>query len=260
MITCGVDIGARSIEVVLYDGAQIMEFLIADTGTTPADTAASTLEKVLETAGIERGEISTIVATGYGRNYFEPADRSVSEIICHAKGASYYFPTAGTVIDIGGQDSKLIELGEGGRPVDFVMNDRCAAGTGKFLEFLANVFQIPVEAFGAYALSGNPGVEVSSMCTVFAETEATSLMAKGRDPRDIALGLHASVVRRTANMLRRVGVVGGEAPVVFSGGVAHNPCIVHLLGQALGQPLLVADDPDMTGALGAALWGEGRRE
>jgi len=252
----GIDVGSRSIELVVVSNGEIIH----------AERTATTFDPVAQCRRLfAAAPACPVAATGYGRELvakhgFDREVTTITEIKAHALGAAHRFPEARGVLDIGGQDTKAIALMPGGRVAKFEMNDRCAAGTGKFLEFLANVFQIPVEAFGAYALSGNPGVEVSSMCTVFAETEATSLMAKGRDPRDIALGLHASVVRRTANMLRRVGVVGGEAPVVFSGGVAHNPCIVHLLGQALGQPLLVADDPDMTGALGAALWGEGRRE
>ncbi len=252
----GIDVGSRSIELVV----------VADGEVIHAARTATTFDPVAQCRRLfTAAPACPVAATGYGRELvakhgFDREVTTITEIKAHALGAAHRFPEARGVLDIGGQDTKAIALSPGGRVAKFEMNDRCAAGTGKFLEFLANVFQIPVEDFGAYALSGNPGVEVSSMCTVFAETEATSLMAKGRDPRDIALGLHASVVRRTANMLRRVGVTGGDAPVVFSGGVAHNPCIVHLLGQALGQPLLVADDPDMTGALGAALWGEGRRE
>ncbi|QLA18685.1 acyl-CoA dehydratase activase [Desulfolutivibrio sulfoxidireducens] len=250
----GIDIGSRSIELVVVENSRVVHAARAATTFDPV----SQCHKLFDAA-----PACPVVATGYGRelaaaNGFGREITSITEIKAHALGAAHRFPQAGGVLDIGGQDTKAIALLPGGKVAKFEMNDRCAAGTGKFLEFLANVFQIPVEEFGAYALSGTPGIEVSSMCTVFAETEATSLMAKGRDPKDIALGLHASVVRRTANMLRRVGVADGITPVVFSGGVAHNPCIVHLLGQALGQPLLVAHDPDMTGALGAALWGERR--
>jgi predicted CoA-substrate-specific enzyme activase len=137
------------------------------------------------------------------------------------------------------------------------MNDRCAAGTGKFLEYTAQIFQIPVQEFGRYALDGDSPPVINSMCTVFAETEATSLMAQGVSPENIALGLHLSIARRTVNMLRRVGLT---PPLIFVGGVAHNPCMRRLLaeqtGTVEGETLLIPDEPDMTGALGAALWGE----
>ena len=132
------------------------------------------------------------------------------------------------------------------------MNDRCAAGTGKFLEFMATALQIPLESFGDYALRSDRRIQISSMCTVFAESEATSLMARGERPENIAMGLHMAIAQRTAAMLRRVGVT---APLVFAGGVAHNPCVVRLLEEELGQPIIVPENPDMVGALGAALYG-----
>lgn len=189
---------------------------------------------------------------------------TITEIKAHALGAYHLFPQARTVLDIGGQDTKAISLAPNGKVMRFEMNDRCAAGTGKFLEYTATVFQMDVAAFGAYALLGSDAPLINSMCTVFAETEATSLMAQGVRPENIALGLHQSIVRRTVNMLRRVGL---EAPVVFAGGVANNPCIRKLLqyelfgpgaGGAFGGPdmaLLIPEEPDMCGALGAALWG-----
>ena len=150
------------------------------------------------------------------------------------------------ITDIGGQDTKAIAL-LGGKVSKFEMNDRCAAGTGKFLEHLATVFQIPLEAFGTYALAGTTRLEINSMCTVFAETEAISLMARGKNPRDIALGLHASIIRRTLAMLSRIGL---KEPLLFAGGVANNPCVVHLLTEALGTPPLIPEQPEMVGAHG----------
>lgn len=217
-----------------------------------------------------------IVATGYGRalvaDALQPGPDTtalpgeyaaaaipvecITEIRAHALGACHHFPQARTVLDIGGQDTKAISLAPGGKVMRFEMNDRCAAGTGKFLEYTATVFQMDVAAFGAYALLGRNAPVINSMCTVFAETEATSLMAQGVPPESIALGLHQSIVRRTVNMLRRVGL---EFPVVFAGGVANNPCIRQLLLKELDAPadmLLIPDEPDMGGALGAALWAQ----
>jgi len=250
MITCGVDIGARSIEVVLYDGAQILETLVADTGTTPTTTAEAALGKVLETAGMARADVASIAATGYGRNYFEPADRSVSEILCHARGANYYFPGAGTVIDIGGQDSKLIELGEGGRPLDFVMNDRCAAGTGRFIELTGMVLGVPVGDMNRLVSPGDGKVEISSMCAVFAESEIVGLLQRGCSVQTILNGVFSAVARRTTSMAGRAKV---KPDIVFTGGVARIDGVRAALEAELGSPVQVPPNPRITGALGAAI-------
>jgi (R)-2-hydroxyacyl-CoA dehydratese activating ATPase len=168
-------------------------------------------------------------------------------------GSRYLFPEARTVLDIGGQDTKVILLGENGKVAKFEMNDRCAAGTGKFLEFMATTLQIPLESFGDFALQGNKRIQISSMCTVFAESEATSLMARGERPENIAMGLHLAIVQRTLSMLGRVGK---EAPLVFAGGVAHNPCVRTLLEEELKFIPHVPKNPDMVGAIGAALYGK----
>ena len=156
------------------------------------------------------------------------------------------------MLDIGGQDTKAISLSEAGKVVKFEMNDRCAAGTGKFLEFMATALQVPVEDFGGFALRADKRIQINSLCTVFAESEATSLMARGEKPANIALGLHLAIVQRTLAMLRRVGAV---EPALFAGGVAHNPCVRALLEEYLGMPVIVPDQPDLVGALGAALHG-----
>ena len=252
----GIDIGSRSIELVVLSEGAVAWRAAAPTTFNPLERCARLLG---ETPDALRPR--ALVATGYGRGLVERLDVSVpletiTEIKAHAMGVGNVCPEARTVLDIGGQDTKAIALLPGGKVGRFEMNDRCAAGTGKFLEHTATVFQIPVEEFGAYALRGEDPPAINSMCTVFAETEATSLMARGRRPEDIALGLHAAIVRRTASMLGRVG---WSAPVAFVGGVARNPCIVALLARELGlEPgtgLLVPDMPEMTGALGAALWG-----
>ncbi len=245
----GIDVGSRSMELVVLDGGEVVLTRRLPTTFDPRRQLARLLEGV---------RVRHVVATGYGRQLAAHAVgedpgisvQTVTEIKAHARGAVHVFPQARAVLDIGGQDTKAISLAPNGQVLKFEMNDRCAAGTGKFLEHLANVFQIPVEDFGAYALRGEKSLTINSMCTVFAETEATSLMAGGEQPESIALGLHASVVARTANMLRRVG---GEYPVVFAGGVAHNPCMVELMSRALGASPLIPEEPDLNGALGAAL-------
>ncbi|XPV77093.1 MAG: acyl-CoA dehydratase activase [Desulfovibrio sp.] len=245
----GIDIGSRSMELVVIDGGKVVLTRQLPTTFNPLLQCKNILKDV---------EIDTIVATGYGRDLVSKCTElpvtTITEIKAHALGAVKGFPESRTVLDIGGQDTKAISLTAKGRVDSFEMNDRCAAGTGKFLEYTAAVFQIPIEKFGPYALEGNEPPLINSMCTVFAETEATSLMAQGIAPENIALGLHNSIVRRTVNMLSRVGL---QYPLVFTGGVAKNPCIVDLLckelGAELGKELFVSDSPDMNGALGAAL-------
>jgi len=250
VIAAGIDIGSRSIELVLLDGDTVVDQRREDTTFDPLAQCARLVDGVAW---------DTVAATGYGRRLFAErwGGEAITEIRAHALGARRHLPAARTVLDIGGQDTKAIALGDDGRVTKFEMNDRCAAGTGKFLEFMATGLQVPLAAFGAYALEGAPGIEISSMCTVFAETEATSLVAKGHAGRDIARALHMSVVMRSVAMLRRVGVAD---PVVFTGGVARNPCIVELMGGMLGVALHVPTAPDAVGALGAALHARARAE
>ncbi|HOA05826.1 MAG TPA: acyl-CoA dehydratase activase [Candidatus Fermentibacter daniensis] len=249
-LSCGVDIGARSIEVVLFDGSQIVETAIADTGSRPADTAAEVFEGVLESAGVVRSDLQGVLATGYGRNYFKLADRVASEILCHAGGVSYLFPSARTVIDIGGQDSKLIEMDDSGRTTDFVMNDRCAAGTGRFIELTGQILGIPLEDMGDVVRDHGDSVEISSMCAVFAESEIVGLLQSGVAVPSILNGVFRSVARRTISMAGRSRLL---PQVVFTGGVARNRGVVKALRKELGIEILVPDEPCITGALGAAI-------
>ncbi len=244
----GIDIGSRSIEVVILTdkGPQLLK-------------APTTFDPLGQCTKLINGlSVNRITATGYGRKLFSESFGNssiptITEIQAYALGARSLYPEARTVLDIGGQDTKVISLSEIGKVLKFEMNDRCAAGTGKFLEFMANALQIPLESFGAYALRATRRIQISSMCTVFAESEATSLMARGERPENIAMGLHLAIVQRTSAMLKRVGLV---SPIVFAGGVAHNPCVVALLKEELGESIIVPENPDMVGALGAALHGE----
>jgi predicted CoA-substrate-specific enzyme activase len=197
-----------------------------------------------------------IVATGYGRHlaqkYF--AEDVITEIKAHALGARYFFTDCRTVLDVGGQDSKVISLDENGRVVNFQMNDKCAAGTGRFLEIMAASLGIPLSEFGDEALRGTSDIRVNSMCTVFAESEVISLKNHGASPRDIGRAVHLSVVERLAAMLHRVG--HGDT-VVFTGGVAKNHAMVRLLQEKLEISVLVPPTPDIVGALGAAIYAYG---
>jgi predicted CoA-substrate-specific enzyme activase len=243
MRVAGIDIGSRSIEVVVMEHGEVVETRQGDSGFDPLKEALKLLD------GAKHGRI---MATGYGRHLLEVAidAPTVTEIKAYAVGTRFLLPAARTILDIGGQDSKAISLHESGRVLKFEMNDRCAAGTGKFLEVMARALGFSIEEFGVQALKAKKDIQISSMCTVFAESEVTSLLAKGEDRLDIALGLHRSVVRRASGMVKRVSV---ERPIVFAGGVARNPCMHRLLEEALQSDILVPESPQMVGALGAAL-------
>ncbi len=240
----GIDIGSRTIEFVVLEKGKIVENCITDTGFDPIFKAKKLLD------GIEFDEI---IATGYGRNLFEidfENAKTITEIKAHARGVHALFKDATTILDIGGQDSKAISLNKKGRVKKFEMNDRCAAGTGKFMEIMAKNLGFSIDEFGMAALEAKKDLSINSMCTVFAESEVTSLIAKGADRKEIARGLHISIVKRATGMINRVS---SEGPVVFSGGVAKNPCIRDLISQKLGREVLTPEDPQMMGALGAAL-------
>ncbi len=240
----GIDIGSRTIELVVVDEkGQIVESLQADTSFDPMVRATEMTEKV---------QFDAIMATGYGRNLFEISfdAPTVTEIKAHAVGAKFFFPDSTSVLDIGGQDSKAIAMLASGKVKKFEMNDRCAAGTGKFMEIMAKSLGFDIESFGDEALQFKEELNISSMCTVFAESEVTSLIAKGHSTQDIAMGLHKSVISRVAGMIKRVSA---EGDIVFTGGVAHNPCMQQLLSEKLERQVLVPENPQLVGALGAAL-------
>jgi len=243
----GIDIGSRTIECVIVESGMIHETRQSPTTFNPLEQVG----KVLEGLRFDR-----IMATGYGRNLFEIAyeAETVTEIKAYGRGARHLFPEATTILDIGGQDSKCIVLGATGKVQRFEMNDRCAAGTGKFLEIMAEALNFSLEEFGASALSASKPLAVNAMCTVFAESEVTSLISRGEDRHDIALGLHLAAATRAMGMIRRLWEGG---PIFFAGGVARNRCICHLLEKGLQVPVIVPENPQLVGALGAALLLEG---
>lgn len=240
----GIDIGSRTIELVVIQGGQIMESRQTDTGFDPISEARKLIDGV---------RYDSIMATGYGRTLFEIAfdgAKTVTEIKAHARGVQAYFKDARTILDIGGQDSKAIALTDTGKVKKFEMNDRCAAGTGKFLEIMARNLDFSMDEFGQAGLEAEKDLTINSMCTVFAESEVTSLIARGADRKEIVRGLHLSVVKRASGMINRIS---SQGPIVFSGGVAKNPCLRELLSLNLGREVNVPDAPQMMGAIGAAL-------
>ncbi len=251
----GIDSGSTSTKLVLVgaDG-KVLGRRVAATGLHGDAVAQRLWAELSAAAGVTAGELAGAVATGYGRRAMSLATRTVTEITCHAVGVHASRPEARLVIDIGGQDSKVIRLSPGGQVEDFAMNDKCAAGTGRFLDVLAARFEMTVEELGRFGgaageTSSEP-IEINSTCTVFAETEVIGLLGEGRPRGAIIAGVHLALARRVAALAEQMGSTG---PVAFSGGVALNPAMVTMLVRYLGRPVVVAEEPQFTAALGAAL-------
>jgi predicted CoA-substrate-specific enzyme activase len=250
VIVAGVDVGALSTDTVILDGDnRILAYSIVNTGASSQRAARRSYAQALALAGLMEDDVSYVISTGYGRQMVPFADVQVTEITCHARGAHFLFPETRTVIDIGGQDSKVIRVGSG-RVLDFVMNDKCAAGTGRFLEVMAKALEIELEEMGERSLQARHPVTISSTCTVFAESEVVSRIAEGRATEDIIAGLHAAIANRISAMLKRVGV---REQVTMSGGVAKNIGVVRAIEEKLGTWLNIYQEPQIVGALGAAL-------
>ena len=249
-VFCGIDIGSLSTEVVIIDSkGELIHYHIILTGASAVKASQVCYERALSKAKLAQSDIIMTIATGYGRSRCEVADAKVTEITCHAKGASILFPTAHTVIDIGGQDSKAISIDDKGGVLDFVMNDKCAAGTGRFLEVMARTLEIDLDEMGPLSLKFEKETRVSSMCTVFAESEVVSLISEGAEVADIARGIHRAISDRTVSLAERVGI---RTDVVMTGGVAKNIGVVSCIEQKLGKKLLLPPEPQIVGALGAA--------
>jgi predicted CoA-substrate-specific enzyme activase len=253
MLSLGIDIGSLSTDAVLMnEGKEIVASEVIATGASSKKAADKIWEKILEGNKLSEKDIDYAVATGYGRIRVPFAQEVVTEITCHAKGANFYFPKARTVIDIGGQDSKVIKIDPSGNVIDFVMNDKCAAGTGRFLEVMARTLEIELEEMGHLSLQGSGQLSISSLCTVFAESEVVSLVGADHKREDICKALHMAIAKRISAQARRVGI---EEHVVMSGGVAKNIGMVKEMERLLGTRLKIAPEPQIVGAVGAALIG-----
>lgn len=251
MICAGIDAGSRTIKVVLIDGEThaLLGSGVVDQGIEQEALAEQLLDKVLKEVGVRRNEVASMVATGYGRKLIHAADEQMTEITCQATGVSHCLPETRTVIDIGGQDSKFLQLLPSGKVSDFAMNDRCAAGTGRFLEMAAAQLGVRVSELGELARQSNRGAQISSMCVVFAETEIVGLLAQGCTVQDIAAGIQGSIAQR----IHAMSGLKTTPPIVFTGGVALVPAMDTALSRALGHPVSIAPNPQLTCALGAAL-------
>jgi (R)-2-hydroxyacyl-CoA dehydratese activating ATPase len=251
MICAGVDAGSRTTKVVLLESGSldVVAAGVVDQGIDQDALAGNLLEQLLKENSIDRREVGTVVGTGYGRKLISFADKTITEITCQAHGVRHRMPGVQTIIDIGGQDSKLMRLNDDGTVGDFVMNDRCAAGTGRFLELLATRLGVKLDCLGEMASRSRSPAIISSMCVVFAETEIIGLLASGTLPEDIVAGVLASIATRVAAMSGR----NLNSNIVLTGGVAMVPGMDAALSTILGQPISVAPQPQLTCALGAAI-------
>ena len=250
MIVCGIDIGASTGKIVILDDIKILTHSIIPSGFDTRRTADSLFTQGLNQAGISMDVIESVVATGYGRSMVPRVTKVVTEITCHARGAYHCNENVRTVIDIGGQDSKGIALEEGGRVTDFVMNDRCAAGTGRFLEVMAKALEVRLEDLGTLSFKSQEEIHISSTCTVFAESEVISYKNQGKKKEDIISGLTEAIASRIASMVHQIPI---EEEIMLTGGVAFNQGVVSALQKKMEKPIIVPENPQIMGALGAAL-------
>ena len=251
MIYAGIDAGSRAIKIVFIDteNMQVIAKGLTDQGVAQDKITSELFENILNDNSIDRKDVAAVVATGYGRGAVSIADTTITEITCHAAGVCRLMPKAKTIIDIGGQDSKLLRLDGDGKVRDFAMNDRCAAGTGRFLEVVAQRLGVELDSLGNLAAQSRSPAAISSMCVVFAETEITGLLADGKAMEDIVAGVQAAIANRIVSMAGR----NIDSPVIFTGGVAMVSGMEAALESALEKSITVSPDPQMTGALGAAI-------
>lgn len=251
MISVGIDVGSVAAKAAAYDGEKIIATALLPTGWSPKESGNQLLTEIMNKLNITRNEIISIVGTGYGRVSLPFIDKKVTEITCHGRGAHYIDSNIRTVIDIGGQDSKVIKLNDKGTVIDFLMNDKCAAGTGRFLQVMANALEVDVGELSNLAGEVEPA-NINSMCTVFAESEVVSLIAEGTSKEAIASGLLHSVCNKTYSLASKIGV---ESNVFFSGGVSKNKKLGDLLSAKLGIEIISSDESQFLGAIGAAIIG-----
>ncbi len=254
MIVAGIDIGSISTETVIVRDQQMLSFSILPTGANSIQAAELSLTRALAASGLKRADLAAIVTTGYGRISFPAATKRVTEITCHARGAFYLNPATRTVIDIGGQDTKVIRLDDQGRNIDFQMNDKCAAGTGRFLEVMAQALGVNLADMGRISQRAPRSIKISNTCTVFAESEVISLIAQNEPVEVIIRGLHEAIADRVLGLISRVGF---KEVVMLTGGVAKNEGVARALEERLGVKIFVPPEPQIIGALGAALLAPG---
>lgn len=250
MMTAGIDIGSISTKAAVFSDTRILGTKVIFTGYNAEQAGRKVLDDLLKELHLETSAIEKIIATGYGRNSVKFVNRTVTEIICHGAGAYFINPQVRFVIDIGGQDSKAMVLDSTGRVLNFVMNDKCAAGTGRFLEVMARALEVDLDSLGQLSLQADHPSRISNICTVFAESEVISLIAKGESRINIIAGIHESIAARVFSLANRIGIT---PPVFITGGVAKNIGFVTALGKKLGLSPVVSEYAQVNGAIGAAI-------
>jgi predicted CoA-substrate-specific enzyme activase len=251
MIFAGIDIGSRAAKAIIMDGETIVSSAIIDTGPESAKTAYAVMETALKDTGISLADIQYTVATGYGRVLVPFADENISEISCHARGINWYFPSVRTILDMGGQDCKAINCDEDGVVTNFVMNDKCAGGTGRFLEMIADVLGVRLEDSGELALQSKNTILFNTVCAVFAKSDAIAYLRKGAAKSDILAGLNEAIATRSLNLLKRISI---EKDFTITGGISKNKGMVRKLTERVGLEPRLCEDPQLVGALGAAVF------
>ena len=250
MIFAGIDIGSITAKAAVIKGRQVLGTQVIPTGYSPVSSGIAVFERVLANLNIAKTDISAIVSTGYGRASVDFSDKAMTEIICHGTGAHFMNPEIRGIIDVGGQDSKAIALDKTGRVTDFAMNDKCAAGTGRFLDVMASALEIELNQLGAFSLKADSPSKISSICTVFAESEVISMIARQEKRENIIAGIHDSAAARISILAGKINI---KSPVMMTGGVAKNNGMVAALGKRLGMTLVVQKLAQENGAIGAAV-------
>jgi predicted CoA-substrate-specific enzyme activase len=250
MITAGIDIGSITAKAVILEDRRLLGAKVTATGYNAEAAGRRVYEELLTELALTPDRIDHLVATGYGRLSVKFVDKAVTEIICHGVGAFFQEPATRTLIDIGGQDSKALVMDDAGQVKNFTMNDKCAAGTGRFLEVMALALQVDVDELGDWSLKADQPAKISNTCTVFAESEVISLISKGESRSNIIAGIHDAIASRVASMAKRIGLT---PPVMMTGGVAKNIGVVRALEKRLGHSITVFESAQINGALGAAL-------
>jgi predicted CoA-substrate-specific enzyme activase len=256
MLTAGIDIGSITTKAAVLADGKLLGTRVIFTGYNSEAAGRRVFEELLDELRLDPSAIRKIISTGYGRNSVTFVNKSMTEIICHGAGAHYLNPGVRSIIDIGGQDSKVIVIDEKGKVKNFAMNDKCAAGTGRFLEVMARALEVDLDGFGTLSLKAGSPSKISSLCTVFAESEVISLISKGERRENIIAGIHESIAARVAAMANRVGIV---PPVVMTGGVAKNRGVVKAMEKKLGVSIEVSPYAQVNGAIGAAVLAMGMK-
>jgi len=249
-LQAGIDIGSNTAKAAVMEDGRLLGTRVIAAGYNAEAAGRRVLAELLASLGLAQTDMARVIATGYGRKSVTNADKAATELLCHATGARFLDSSVRSLIDIGGQDSKAVVMDEGGRMTNFTMNDKCAAGTGRFLEVMARALEADLNQFGALSLRAEKPAKISSTCTVFAESEVISLISRGETRENIIAGIHEAIAARVAAMAARIGI---RTPVMMTGGVSQNAGVVQALEKALGCPLLVSPCAQLAGAIGAAL-------